>query len=230
MAANARAANGRAENGHAGNRRTIVFVNGTVDDYDALARWVEPDDCLVCADGGVYHCLAIGRQPDVVVGDMDSVDAETLEELADTGVELERHPRSKDQTDLELALERALRDGADSILMLGALGGRLDQTLANVLILAQREWPVPVTVAEGDQLASVLRGGETLALAGEPGTVVSLIPLSDVVTGITYDGLEYDLTDATLLLGSTRAVSNVVKTSPASVSIDGGLALVIQTL
>jgi thiamine pyrophosphokinase len=212
------------------NRRAVVFVNGVVADHNALKQWVKPDDYLVCADGGVYHCLAIGRRPDVVVGDMDSVTAETLQELSDAGVELERYPRSKDQTDLELALERALRDGADSILLLGALGGRLDQTLANVLILTQREWPVPVAVAEGDQLASILRGGETLTLTGSPGSVVSLIPLSDEVTGITYDGLEYDLTDATLAMGSTRAVSNVVKQSPATVAIASGLALVVQTL
>ena len=143
---------------------------------------------------------------------------------------MERHPRSKDQTDLELALERALKDGADEVLLLGALGGRLDQTLANVLILAQRSWPVPVMVAEGDQLAQMLRGGESLALEGGAGDLVSLIPLSAEVTGITYDGLEYDLKDASLGLGSTRAVSNVVKQPPASVSIGSGLALIVQTL
>ncbi len=210
--------------------RAIVFVNGAVDDYDALSKWVEADDYLVCADGGVYHCLALDLQPDVVVGDMDSVEPETLQELAAQGVELERHPRSKDQTDLELALERALEDGADEVLLLGALGGRLDQTLANVLILAQRSWPVPVMVAEGDQLAQMLRGGESLALEGRAGDLVSLIPLSAEVTGITYDGLEYDLKDASLGLGSTRAVSNVVKQPPASVSIGSGLALIVQTL
>ena len=210
--------------------RAIVFVNGAVDDYDALSKWIEADDYLVCADGGVYHCLALDLQPDVVVGDMDSVEAETLQELAAQGVELERHPRSKDQTDLELALERALEDGADEVLLLGALGGRLDQTLANVLILAQRSWPVPVMVAEGDQLAQMLRGGESLALEGGAGDLVSLIPLSSEVTGITYDGLEYDLKDASLGLGSTRAVSNVVKQPPASVSIGSGLALIVQTL
>ena len=210
--------------------RALIFVNGAVSDYEMLKKWVKADDYLVCADGGVYHCLAIGLRPDIVVGDMDSVDAETLRALADAGVELERHPRHKDQTDLELAIECALRAGAQSVLLLGALGGRLDQTLANVLILAQREWPVPVYVAEGNQLASVLCGGETLTLSGEAGDVVSLIPLSEEVTGITYAGLEYDLTDATLRLGSTRGVSNEVRESPATVSIGSGLALIVQTL
>jgi len=210
--------------------RTIIFVNGAVSDYGALARWVQAGDTIICADGGVTHCMALGYRPQVVVGDMDSVDPDTLHRLAADGVELERHPRHKDQTDLELALERALRDGADEVLILGALGGRLDQALANILILAQRPWPVPIAVAEGNQVASVLHGGETVTLRGSRGSTVSLIPLSNEVTGVTYSGLEYDLTDATISLGSTRAVSNVVSESPATISISTGLALIVQTL
>ena len=210
--------------------RTIIFVNGAVSDYGALARWVQAGDTIICADGGVTHCMALGYRPQVVVGDMDSVDPDTLHRLAADGVELERHPRHKDQTDLELALERALRDGADEVLILGALGGRLDQALANILILAQRPWPVPIAVAEGNQVASILHGGETVTLRGSRGSTVSLIPLSNEVTGVTYSGLEYDLTDATISLGSTRAVSNVVSESPATISISTGLALIVQTL
>ena len=210
--------------------RAVVFVNGIVADYDGLARWVGPDDYLVCADGGVAHCLALGRQPHVVVGDMDSVEQATLRGLIGDSVDLERHPRGKDQTDLELALERALRDGAGEILILGGLGGRLDQTLANVLILAQRQWPVPIRLAEGDQIAEVLRGADSIELIGEPGGIVSLVPLSEEVTGITYTGLEYALSDATLSLGSTRGISNVIAESPATIRIASGLALVVQTL
>ena len=209
--------------------RAIVFVNGVVDDYAVLSRWIGPDDYLICADGGVAHCLAIGCTPDVVIGDMDSIDPDLLEQLEGSRVHMERRPRTKDQTDLELALERALRDGAEDVLILGALGGRLDQTLANILIMAQRVWPVPVRMAEGDQIAEVLRGGESITLIGRPGSVVSLVPLSAEVTGITYEGLEYELTDAALGMGSTRAISNVVGESPATIRIRTGLALIVQT-
>lgn len=210
--------------------RAIVFVNGVITDYETLSRWLEPEDYLVCADGGVYHCLALGLQPDVVVGDMDSIEADTMADLIESEIALERHPRSKDQTDLELALERAIRDGADEILMLGALGGRLDQTLANLLILAQRKWPIPLRMADGDQSAEMLHGGERLTLRAGVGKMVSLVPLSAEVTGVTYEGLEYDLTDATLKIGSTRAISNVVLHKPATVTIGTGVALVTQCI
>lgn len=207
--------------------RAVVFVNGVVDDYDALRRWLLPDDTLVCADGGTRHCLALGLTPDVVVGDLDSVGQDVVAELARLEVAVERHPTDKDQTDLELALERALRDGADEVLLLGALGGRLDQTLANLLILAQRPWPAPIRLAEGKQIAQVLRGGDSLTVDAPPGSTVSVVPLSALVTGITYHGLKYPLIDATLRLGSTRGISNEVAASPITVRIARGLLLVV---
>ena len=207
--------------------RAVVFVNGEVRDYAALARWLRPGDYLIGADGGTRHALALGLRPDAVVGDLDSLEAETVADLAAQGVLIERYPVAKDQTDLELAIEAGLKVGASEILLLGALGGRLDQTLANLLILAQRNWPVPLRLAEGDQLAQVLRSGECLTLHAAPGSTVSAIPLSTVVTGITYTGLEYPLVDAALPIGSTRGVSNVVVTSPATVAIREGVLLVV---
>ncbi|MCB9115353.1 MAG: thiamine diphosphokinase [Caldilinea sp.] len=209
--------------------RAVIAVNGKIDDYAELAGLLRPDDHLIGADGGTLHLLAIDRRPNVVVGDLDSLPQETVTSLVAAGIAVERHKPEKDQTDLELALERALEDGADEIVLVGALGGRLDQTLANLLIVAQRAWPVPVRVVEGEQVAEVLRGPGSLALHGPAGGTVSAIPLSAAVTGITYTGLEYPLHDATLRFGSTRGVSNVLATSPASIRIDSGILLVIHS-
>ena len=209
--------------------RAVIAVNGKVDDYTELAELLRPDDYLIGADGGTLHLLAVDRRPDVVVGDLDSLPSETVASLVAANVPVERHKPDKDQTDLELALERALEDGATEIVLVGALGGRLDQTLANLLIVAQRDWPVPVRVVEGDQVAEVLRGPARLTLHGPAGSTVSAIPLSAAVTGITYTGLQYPLHDATLRFGSTRGVSNVLAAAPASITIDVGILLVIHS-
>lgn len=206
----------------------MIFANGVIRDYGPIRARIRAGDYLIGADGGTAHCLAMELRPQVVVGDLDSLAPEVVSGLEALGVRIERHPTGKDQTDLELAIERALADGASEIWLLGALGGRLDQTLANLLILAQRVWPVPIYVAEEAQVAQVIRGGETLTLASPLGSTVSLIPLSAEVTGITYTGLEYPLNEATLALGSTRGVSNVVSASPATVRIGAGLALVVE--
>lgn len=209
--------------------RTILFVNGVIKDYEWMRPWLRPDDYLVAADGGTRHALALGLRPHVIVGDLDSLEPVLVEQLAAQGTGFERHPAGKDATDLELALDRAIRDGASEIVILGALGGRLDLAISNVLILAQRVWPVPIWLVEEDQVATILRGGETLTLSAAPGATVSLLPLTAEVTGITYHGLLYPLTNATLKLGSTRGVSNVVAEHPATVQIAEGIALVVQS-
>jgi len=206
----------------------VVFVNGEVDDAASLRRLLRSDDRLVAADGGVRHLRALGLWPHVLVGDLDSVEPAVLEELRAAGVAIEQHPRAKAQTDLELAIERAIRDGAQEVLLVGALGGRLDQTLANLLILAQRPWAADIRIAEAGQMASLVRAGQTLDLLGPPGSTVSAIPFSPVVTGITYQGLEYPLQNATLHFGATTGISNVIAQPPASVTIASGILLVVQ--
>ncbi len=210
--------------------RAVIFVNGVISDPAKLAGRLYADDYLVAADGGAEHALAMGRVPRVVVGDLDSLSPSLRATLVAQGVELEQHPTAKNETDLELAILRAIRDGADEILLVGALGGRLDQSLANVLLMAQRPWPAKLQLLDADQLASIVRGGETLTLEAAPGSLVSLLPLSAEVTGITYTGMLYPLDNATLTLGSTRGVSNEVARYPATVRIATGLALVVQAI
>ena len=209
--------------------RAVVFVNGEITDDAQARRWLQPDDFLICADGGTRHCLRLAGRPNVVVGDLDSLAPELVAELAASGVEIERHPARKAKTDLELALEFAIRRGAQQIVLLGALGGRLDQTVANLLLLARAGWSVPIFVAEANQLAQVLEGEAQLTLTAPAGSTVSVVALSDTVTGITYRGLEYPLDNFTLPLGSTRGMSNVVVTAPATIRISGGRLLVVQT-
>ncbi len=210
--------------------RAVIFVNGVVTDYERLRGWLRPADRLLSANGGSRHCVALDLRPHVVVGDLDSADATMLATWVAAGTGIERHPPIKALTDLELAIERAFRDGADDILLLGALGGRLDQTLADLLILAQRNWPVRIRVAEEDQVAQVLSDSGGLTFEGNTGSVVSIVPLSPQVTGITYTGMRYPLENACLSLGSTRGISNEIAELPASIRIASGRLLVIQSI
>lgn len=212
--------------------RAIIFINGTVDDYRALDRLLQPDDHLIAADGGVYHCLALNRMPHALVGDLDSVHATTVETLAAQQVHIERYAAEKNETDLELALEYALTlheaQTLEAIVLVGAMGGRLDQLLGNILILAQREWPVPLLIESGNARAQLVRPGPTITLDANVGATVSALPLSDEVTGITYTGMRYPLKDHTLTLGSTRGLSNEVAEAPATVRISTGKLLIVE--
>jgi thiamine pyrophosphokinase len=209
--------------------RAIIFANGEISDLMRTARWLEPGDYLICADGGARHCQQFGLRPHALIGDMDSIPPELLSQWADGGVLVERHPPDKNETDLELAIEFAVQRGAKRILLLGALGGRLDHTMGNILLLARASLGTPIFVADGAQLAQVLVGPARLVLDAPEGSTVSVIALSDQVTGITYRGLEYPLDHFTLPIGSTRGMSNVVSTPPATIQIEDGRLLVVQT-
>jgi len=209
--------------------RIILFANGDMPYPDQDARLLRPDDFILCADGGTRHALALGRTPDLIIGDLDSVDAETVDRLQAAGVAIRRYPRDKDYTDLELALQAARELQPQAILLLGALGGRLDQMLANILLLANPDYAdLPLTLISGPESAQIVR--KETVIHGQPGDIVSVIPLTPDVAGLSYDaGLRWRLQDAVLPFGSSRGVSNELIANEARITLDSGVILVIHT-
>lgn len=208
--------------------RVVIVANGEIEDERQARIVVRSANKLICADGGTRHVLAWGIRPDIIVGDMDSLDESTLAGLLQAGVEVERHPSQKNETDLQLALARALREGATEIIILGALGGRLDQTLSNILLLTwEKLADLPVRILAGREEVVLVR--DTVTLHGRPGDVVSLLPLTPTVEGITTDGLEYPMKDEPLFLGLSRGVSNVMLGQAGHITVRAGLLLVIHT-
>jgi thiamine pyrophosphokinase len=190
-----------------------------------LAQLQQP--YVVAADGGAATALAGGWQPDVVVGDLDSIDQRTLAELRRRGIPVETHPRDKNATDGQLAVERALDVEPTSLWLLGFLGGpRLDQALANVLLLSRLT--TPAILLEEHNECVLVRPGVPHVWPTEPGEVVSLLPLSADVHGVHTAGLRWPLTEARLLLGDTRGISNEATADEASVSTTRGLLLLTR--
>lgn len=204
--------------------RIIIFANGVMDDPHADAvRWIAPEDIIIAADGGTRHALDAGVAPQHIIGDLDSLGSETHVQLEAAGTVFHAHPPAKDETDLELALLWAAEQTPHTIVVLGALGGRPDQALANLLLLALpalegRE----VILADNEWMIQCLRGGEALVLRGAPGDTVSLIPLGGDAHGVRTMGLAYPLRDETLHFGLARGVSNVMEEPVAAVKIESG--------
>jgi thiamine pyrophosphokinase len=207
--------------------RAIVIANGHVGDSEASRVKSWPHDLVICADGGTQHALTLGLVPDVVIGDLDSLDGDLRARLEGGGCQFLVHPTRKDETDLELALRYAVDHGADEILLLGALGGRMDQTLANVLLLALPELAgIKTRIVAGDQEMFLIR--DQASIEGQVGDTVSLLPIAGDVTGITTDGLEYPLQRGTLKFGSTLGVSNALTAPVAQVQEERGLLLCVH--
>jgi len=183
---------------------------------------------IIAVNGGTRHAWEAGVDPQLVIGDLDSLNREERGRLQASGAEVLSYSPRKDRTDLELALLHAVSKGMQSILILAAVGGRLDQTIANLLLLTLPELEsCSVRVLHGGQVAFVIRDEATIE--GRPGDTVSLIPLGGDADGVTSRGLEWPLEDDTLHFGPARGVSNVLTAERASVRVRQGLLLCVVT-
>jgi thiamine pyrophosphokinase len=210
--------------------RAVIFANGLLPDPEAVRRLIRPGDRLIAADGGARHALALGLTPHLIVGDLDSLRLDERDDLERSGARFELHPAQKDETDLELALIRAAEEGAESILILGAIGGRLDMTMANVLLLLHpRLAGLRVELWSDRQVAWLIRPPGDDAIRGAAGDTFSLIPLGGEAVGITTHGLAYPLENETLAFGPARGVSNVLAGPTARLELRGGTLLAVLT-
>jgi thiamine pyrophosphokinase len=206
--------------------KTIIMANGQISDWQAAGELLEAADLIVAANGGTHHCTQLGFQPDVVVGDLDSLSDSAIDDLRAAEVELIQHPKRKDATDLELALEQVRQRGAQRVLVLGAVGGRWDQSLANFHLIASPRWqPMEIEVVDGPQSVHPIHPGRELELQGRPGDLVSLIPFGGDAEGVRSHGLEYPLENESLAYDRSRGISNVLVDPPARISLQQGTLL-----
>jgi thiamine pyrophosphokinase len=230
----------------------FVFANGEIEDLAWIRPLLPQAHKIMAADGGSHHLYNLQRVPDVVIGDLDSLSDEVRGWL-DTAVpppQFITHPAAKDETDLELALLYAAGEqrgrGASlrlqgqgrnhsftpssphEIWVFGALGGRLDQTLANILLLAHP------ALADGrviliEQYQRAWLVAERTEIQGQAGDTVSLIPLGGDVRIARTHGLRWPLQDDVLAFGPARGVSNVMLGEKAAVVVGNGRLLCIHT-
>jgi thiamine pyrophosphokinase len=206
----------------------LIFANGALDDVAWIALYLDRARAVIAADGGLRHLLALGRRPDVLIGDLDSLPPGVEVELADWRTEVIQHPPAKDATDLELALLYAQQRFPNcELLIFGGFGGRLDQTLANVLLLAHPDLiGHPVRFVEARESAWLVT--EETQIAGRPGDTVSLIPLGGPVHVAETSGLRWPLRDEVLAFGPARGISNELTGETGVVRLRGGMLLCIH--
>lgn len=208
--------------------QAVVIAAGDLDPADL--ELLGGADLVVAADGGA-SAAAVGRTPDVVVGDLDSADAGLVDRLEAAGTLVQRYSEDKDASDTELAVERAAGSGAVRISVLGALGGaRLDHQLATLLLLTDPAWRGrDVRIVHGGITVRALHGGEELQLDAGVGDLVTLLPVGGDAEGVRTSGLRWSLDGETLRMGRSRGLSNRVVAAPASVRLEHGVLLVIET-
>jgi thiamine pyrophosphokinase len=208
--------------------RPAVIVAGGDAVPSGVAALLPRSGFVIAADSGLHVAHDLGLTVDLVVGDLDSADADRVDAAVRAGAHLERHPADKDATDLELALEAALTRGlGPAVVVGGASFDRIDHFMANALLMAaDRFAPLePTWLVKGAEV-HVVRGVTTLR--GTSGDIVTLLPVGGPADGIRTSGLRWPLAGDTLLPGSTRGVSNQLVQTSATIEVTTGVLLVIH--
>jgi thiamine pyrophosphokinase len=184
-------------------------------------------DLVICADGGAVFARKQNIIPHIIIGDCDSIPNETKEYFEKKCVAFLKYPREKDFTDSELAVEYALKNGAQKLVIYGLFGDRIDHMISNIYHLSTIVSKTSCIFIEGNTNMHFIHS--SIELTGRKGDELSLIPLKGRVKGVTTWGLYYPLKNEDLIFGTTRGISNVFENKQVKVSIKTGLLLAIYS-
>ena len=199
---------------------SVCYLVGAGDFYRQITK--EDGDVIIAADGGYDNLVAHGYTPDVLIGDLDSIRSA----LPDT-VRTVRHPKEKDETDMLLAYLEGVRLGYTEFVMLGATGGRLDHTYANIsLLLYAKDKGHNVTVMDERSIILCLKN-ESLTLTGKAGATLSVFAIGGDARGVSISGAKYEVEDTTLTPAFPLGVSNEFTDEPARLTVRDGALLII---
>ncbi len=216
-------------------KQALIVGGGPVDQAQLATELAAGPALVIAADAGGHYFLTEQplplRMPDFLLGDFDSLEPAERRRLIDLGVALRRFPAQKDETDLELALDLAIAEGASEIRILGALGGRIDHSLGNIgLLLNAAERGTQARLL--DPCHEIWLTTDRADLTARPGWAVSLVPLGLRVRGVRTTGLVYPLRGEELSITKPRGIHNefAAATATATVELDEGILLIIYFL
>jgi len=208
--------------------KIIIFANGELPDKNKAHAILRDDDYIICADGGTHHASALDLRPDLVIGDMDSTDSDLLQKLQSDDVSFELFPQDKNETDLELAINKAVALKPKTIVIVAALGGRTDQTLANIALLSNLRLST-FDLRLDDGVEEIFFCRDQVEVRGRSGDIVSLIPWQGAAFGVQTKNLKWPLNNETLFPEKTRGVSNEMTADVADIKILSGVLLIVHT-
>ncbi|QDP40136.1 thiamine diphosphokinase [Radiobacillus deserti] len=207
-----------------------IVAGGPRSHLPSLKQYDSTVTIWIGVDRGALYLLEEGIHPQIAIGDFDSVSDEERNRIMSHVSDYLAYPIEKDETDLELAVEKAVSLQPGAILFFGVTGGRLDHSLANVQLL--------MTLWKRNIFSKMIDIGNILEIQG-PGTHVimkdehhpniSFIPFTEQVVGITLEGFYYKLTNRTITWGSTLCISNKLISEKGTFSFKEGILIVIKS-
>ena len=203
--------------------KAFIYVGGSILPEN-VTEHPKGDDLRIAADSGYKNAELLGERVDIFVGDFDSFDGELPE-----SVEVVRLKPEKDLTDTQAAVEIAIDRGANEIVIVGGLDGRLDHTMSNIAILRDlADKNIPAVITDGNNRIRYIRATSTL-LARSQFKYISLLADGEKVKGVSIEGCKYPLKNATLTNKYQYAVSNEITGNCALISVKKGGIFIIES-
>ncbi|GKU79253.1 thiamine diphosphokinase [Paenibacillus sp. L3-i20] len=208
-------------------QRIVICTGGSLGNW--ALNYIQKEDILIGADSGARFLIEHGLNPEIAIGDFDSVSPQEMEQIRMRSHQtIECDPIDKNYTDTEMAFRLALDMKPSSILLLGALGSRFDHSLSNIHLLnLALECGIEAQIIDSNNCIRLIT--TTTIIERSHYAQVSLLPLSLEVVGITLTGFQYPLNDATIKVGQSIGISNVLKEDKGIIDLRQGHLLVIQS-
>ncbi len=208
--------------------KCVIIANGDLEYTSDIIKIIKNAQMIISADGGARHLRTLNILPHVMIGDFDSLNPDNYSFFKKKQIKILNFPLKKGHTDTELCVSYALENKADDITFLGVTGSRLDHTLANIFLLKKLA-KLNIQARIIDKHNEIYIVTNFIELKGTPKELLSIIPVTQNVTGVTLTGFEYPLENASMQMGDTLGISNIFKESVASISIKKGALIVTRS-
>ncbi|WP_195250799.1 thiamine diphosphokinase [Romboutsia sp. 1001713B170207_170306_H8] len=212
--------------------KVCIVLNGEIKDYNKTKFIIENEkyDFIICADGGANHLYNMGVIPDYIIGDLDSAKSDIVDYYRKKNVSFKKFPAKKDETDSEICIFLAQNLNAKEIDFIGALGGRIDHTIANINLLYYiKEKGIKPRILSEDEEINILIN-EQVIINGNKGDLISVIPINGDANGVTLENLEYPLVNHNMKYSVPLGISNVMLDNNCKVSVNQGTLLIIKNI
>ena len=217
---------GKINNAERAKNSICLIISGG--SFCDLPREVLKADYVIACDKGVEYADRYGIEPDILIGDFDSVSGDTLDSIDDRSVPVMRYPKEKDYTDTFIAVKHALDEGYRELVLVCAMGGRTDHAFANIQTAhyAAKKGAI-VRIYDVKEEMIVFNNTHVIINEGALRRNMSVFSLDDRCEGVSIKGTKYELDDAVLTNSFPIGVSNEFKKKQAAISVKKGSLLVI---
>ena len=212
--------------------KICIILNGEIKDYKYIKSIICKNnyDYIICSDGGANHTYKMNIVPDYIIGDLDSIEDNVIKYYKSKNVKFNKFPTKKDETDTELSIWLANKLNAKKIDLIGALGGRIDHTIANMNLLyyIRNKNIIPKMISEKEEVYIAIE--EEIIIDGNKGDTISIIPIKGDAKGITLKNLEYPLENGIMDFSRPLGISNIMTNSSCNIKVNEGSIIIIKNI